>query len=163
MTKSKDLTEISTVIEIEPNALELKPGIVMTNLNISSTACVHVYLCVEFMLWKEKYWPKFNWYVLNIPIRCCFVVVKPATDDGETIETRSTADERSTDETDQGCTNCSSIETAKSKERVSLSSSSDDETEQAISLTMNKKSTIAYKGKYIYCFGDWNKNKKKQK
>lgn len=80
--------------------------------------------------------------------------MKPATDDGETIETRSTADERSTDETDQGCTNCSSIETAKSKERVSLSSSSDDETEQAISLTMNKKSTIAYKGKYIYCFGD---------
>lgn len=54
MTKSKDLTEISTVIEIEPNALELKPGIVMTNLNISSTACVHVYLCVEFMLWRKK-------------------------------------------------------------------------------------------------------------
>lgn len=34
MSKSNDSTEMPTVIEIEPNALELKPGIVMTNLCI---------------------------------------------------------------------------------------------------------------------------------
>lgn len=79
--------------------------------------------------------------------------MKLTSDAGEAIETRSiAADTRSTDETDQGCTNCNSIEPAKSKERVSLSSSSDDETDQTISLAMNNKksNSIAYKGKYLY-------------
>lgn len=55
-------------------------------------------------------------------------------------------EERSTDEIDQGCVKCAPSEIVQNKENVSLSSS-DDETEQAISLNMNKKSnSIAYKG-----------------
>lgn len=66
-------------------------------------------------------------------------------------QTTKTASEifekRSTDEIDQGCVKCVPIEIIQNKENVSLSSS-DDETEQAISLNMNKKSNnIAYKGK----------------
>lgn len=67
--------------------------------------------------------------------------MKPANDTDETT------DGRSTDEADQGCVNCSPKESGPNKENVSLSISSDDETEQAISLSMNKKTThIAYKG-----------------
>lgn len=56
----------------------------------------------------------------------------------------------SIDTTDQGCSNCGPPNPAVSnKENVSLSlsTSSDDETVQAISLSINKKSNdIAYKG-----------------
>lgn len=56
--------------------------------------------------------------------------------------------ESSTDETDQSCVNCTANDSGQNKENVSLSISSDDETEQAISLNMNKKSnSISYKGK----------------
>lgn len=129
MSKSHDSTEMSTVIEVEPNALELKPGIWMTNL------------CVPFQ------------FGILFSCCCCWCFcLCVAIDTGEAIATRSTsADAQSTDETDQGCTNCSSIETAKSKERVSLSSSSDDETDQTISIAMNNKKSnnIAYKGKHF--------------
>lgn len=138
MSKPNDLTEMSTVIEVEPNALELKSGIGMTNL------------CVLIL----------NRFNFDYFFTCCWCfwlcVVNLANDADNAIETRSaSADEQSTDETDQGCTNCSAIETAKSKERVSLSSSSDDETDQTISLAMNNKksNSIAYKGKqFVYLF-----------
>lgn len=56
--------------------------------------------------------------------------------------------ESSTDETDQGCVNCTPKDAGQNKENVSLSISSDDETEPAISLNLNKKSnSISYKGK----------------
>lgn len=79
-------------------------------------------------------------------------------------------DGKTTDEIDQGCVKCTSKE---NEANVSLSSS-DDETEQVISLNMNKKSnSIAYKGKCVYVcvwgifIADifiwveiWNKNQK---
>lgn len=54
------------------------------------------------------------------------------------------------DTVDQGCVNCVPGNSKENKEDVSLSMSSDDETEQAISLNMNKKSNnVAYKGEVI--------------
>lgn len=56
-------------------------------------------------------------------------------------------DKKPTDEIDQGCVKCIPKEPGLNKENVSLSSSSDDETEQAISMNINKKSnSSAYKG-----------------
>lgn len=53
------------------------------------------------------------------------------------------------DSSDQGCISCSPKDIGPNKENISLSSSSDDETEQEISLNMNKKtSNIGYKSKY---------------
>lgn len=55
----------------------------------------------------------------------------------------------SIDLTDQACAGCSTKTAVETKENLSITSSSDDDdTEQAISLNMNKKShSIALKGK----------------
>lgn len=57
-----------------------------------------------------------------------------------------TQQEKSIDTTDEVCLNCSPAKTTQNKESVSISSSSDDDTEQTIPLNINKKSNIAYKG-----------------
>lgn len=55
------------------------------------------------------------------------------------------------DTVDQGCVKCVSGDSKENKEDVSLSMSSDDEIEQAISLNINKKSnSTAYKGKVAF-------------
>lgn len=53
----------------------------------------------------------------------------------------------SIDLTDQGCSSCSPNAIVEPRESISITSSTDDDTEQAISLNINKKSNgIAYKG-----------------
>lgn len=53
----------------------------------------------------------------------------------------------SIDLTDQGCSSCSPKSIVEPRESLSMTSSTDDDTEQAISLNINKKSNgLAYKG-----------------
>lgn len=54
------------------------------------------------------------------------------------------------DTVDQSCMKCIPANSNKIKEDLSLSISSDDETDQAISLNMNKKSNVSYNGKTMF-------------
>lgn len=109
------------VIEIDSTAIELKPGIYWSELWFNFKT--------SFFLETDRF----------------FFSVKLSSETVEVIDEKS----KGLDVVDQGCVGCSTKDLRQIKD-VSLSISSDDETDQGISLNMNKKSnTTSYKGKWF--------------
>lgn len=91
----------------------------------------------------------------NLQINCILVSATNL----EEKSTKLESEEKSSglDVVDQGCVGCSTKDLRQAKEDVSLSISSDDETEQAISLDINKKSnSTSYRGKQFTHKIEWN-------
>lgn len=123
MSKSSKSSNTPTVIKVDPNAIELEPGMCYVRGKM---------FCIKLKKLNAVEWNEFT--------------VKNSTNTANGSKEKSIK----MDTVDQGCVNCEPKNHIQKKESVSLSISSDEGTEQAISLNMNKKSHNNYKGILLY-------------